>query len=181
MTSLNGFDWLLIAVLAVSTAGAFRRGLIRELFALGGLVAGILLASWYYAPAAVWINRIFAMGELANVAAFLVVAVGVMVLSAILGKILQKTASAIGLGFLDRLGGAGFGLIRGCLLGVAIMMTIAAFMPSSGWVQKSRLASYFLRGAHAVSFVVPHDFQSLIRKGAEELKHTPPSWIKPGS
>ena len=40
---MNLFDWFLIALLAFSTITAFLRGLILELFSLGGLIAGICL------------------------------------------------------------------------------------------------------------------------------------------
>jgi membrane protein required for colicin V production len=179
MSNLSAFDWLLLVILAVSTITAFRRGLIRELFALGGLVAGILLASWYYPVVAGWLRHLFAMGAIDNVVAFLVVAIGVMLLAAALGKLLRRTAKAVGLGFVDRLGGAGFGLLRGLLLGVAIMMAVAAFLPHSDWVRRSRMAPGFLQGAHAVSFVVPGEFQSLIRYGVEQFKRGAPDWIKP--
>jgi len=177
---MNGFDWLLIALLGYSTVMAFMRGLLRELFILGGLVAGILLASWYYSLLAHRLGGLISTPT-ANVVAFLAIVIGVMVSSAILGKVLQRTADAIGLGFFDRMGGAGFGLVRGCLLGVAILMAVAAFLPKNTWVKNSQLAPYFLAGAHAVSFVVPYDLRQQILEGAEELKHKAPDWIKPHS
>jgi membrane protein required for colicin V production len=36
---MNLFDWFLIAILAYSTIMAFLRGIILELFSLGGLIA----------------------------------------------------------------------------------------------------------------------------------------------
>jgi len=177
---MNSFDWLLIALLAYSTITAFMRGLLRELFTLGGLITGILLASYYHS----WLaHRLggFIPVPTANVVAFLAIATGTMVASAILGKMLQSTADAIGLGFFDRMGGAGFGLVRGGLLGVAILMAAAAFVPQSAWVRNSQLAPYFLGGAHAVSFVVPRDLRQQIQEGASEIKHKAPDWIKPHS
>jgi membrane protein required for colicin V production len=117
----------------------------------------------------------------ADVTAFLLIAIGIMILSALIGRTLHRTADAIGLGFFDRLLGAGFGFARGCLLGVAILMAVAAFLPKNGWIENSHLAPYFLAGAHAVSFVVPHDLQQLILDGAAQLKHNAPDWIKPRS
>ncbi len=46
--NFNLFDWFLMAILAYSTIMAFVRGILLELFSLGGLIAGILLASWNY-------------------------------------------------------------------------------------------------------------------------------------
>jgi membrane protein required for colicin V production len=176
---MNVFDWFLIAVLAYSTIAAFMRGLLLELFTLGGLVAGILLASWNYPTLALQLSRIITTPSVANVVAFLSIVILVMVLAAITGKVLHRAADVIGLGFLDRLAGAGFGMVRGCLLGVAILMAIAAFRPKTTWVQNSQLAPYFLAGAHAVSFVVPHDLQLQILSGAAQFKHNAPDWIKP--
>jgi membrane protein required for colicin V production len=176
---MNFFDCFLIAMLAYSTIIAFVRGIILELFSLGGLIAGILLASWNYNHIAAFLEHLITNRAAAQIVAFLFIVVGVMILSTILGKALNRTAHAIGLGFFDRVLGAIFGLARGCLFGVAILMAVAAFLPHSAWAENSRLSPYFLAGAHAVSFVVPHDLQQQILNGAQQLKHNAPDWIKP--
>jgi membrane protein required for colicin V production len=176
---MNLFDCFLIAVLAYSTIVALLRGIILELFSLCGLIAGILLASWNYKQVATILETLITTPAIAEIIAFLLIIIVIMVLSALLGKALNRTAHAIGLGFFDRLLGALFGFGRGCLFGVAILMAVAAFLPHSAWIANSRLSSYFLAGAHAVSFVVPHDLQQQILNGAEQLKHTAPDWIKP--
>jgi len=176
---MNLFDCFLIALLAYSTIMAFLRGIILELFSLGGLIAGILLASWNYKHVAIILGHLITTPAIAEIVAFLFIIIGVMVLSTLIGKALNHTAHAIGLGFFDRLLGACFGFARGCLFGVALLMGIAAFLPHSEWIANSRLSSYFLAGAHAVSFVVPHDLQQQILNGAQQLKHNAPDWIKP--
>ena len=176
---MNLFDWFLIAILAWSIIMAFMRGIILELFSIGGLIAGILIASWNYNHVAELLERLITTPATAQIVAFLLIVIGVMVLSTLLGKALNRTAHAIGLGFFDRLLGAVFGLARGCLFGVAILMAVAAFRPHSTWVENSRLSPYFLAGVHAVSFVVPYGLQHQIMNGAQQLKHNAPDWIKP--
>jgi membrane protein required for colicin V production len=176
---MNLFDWFLIAILAYSTILAFVRGIILELFSLGGLIAGILIASWNYNHLSVYLERLIVTPSIAEIVSFALLIIGVMVLSALLGKYLSHTVHAIGLGFFDRMLGAVFGFVRGCLLGVAILMAIAAFLPHPNWIKNSQLSSYFLAGAHAVSFVVPYDLQQRILDGAAQLKHNAPYWIKP--
>lgn len=181
LTTLNPFDWFLIAIVAYSTIVAFLRGFFREAFSLIGLVAGILLASWNYPVIgdrlAAWIPW-----ATAQIVAFLFIAILVMVLCGLAGKFLNKTARTIGLGFVDRLLGGVFGFARGCLMGVAILMAAAAFLPHEQFIHRSQLSSYFLEGAHAVSFVVPTNLQQHIRVGVlqlmPELKHRTPDWIK---
>lgn len=179
MSGMSLFDWILVAIVAYSTVKAFLRGIILVLFSLGGLIGGILLASWNYDRAAEFVERAVATPATAEIIAFFLILIGVMVLSALLGRALNRTAHAIGLGFFDRLLGAAFGFARGCLVGVVLLMAIAAFLPNSAWAANSLLSPYFLAGAHAVSFVVPHDLRQMILDGAAQLKHTAPVWIKP--
>ena len=175
---MNLFDWFLVAILAYSVVMAFLRGIILELFTLGGLIAGLLLASWNYYRIAMYFERVISSPATAQITAFLLIVVVIMVLSTLLGKALNRTAHAIGLGFFDRLLGAVFGFARGCLMAIAILMAVAAFRPHSTWAENSRLSPYFLEGVHAVSFVVPHDLQQQIMNGALQLKHNAPDWIK---
>lgn len=175
---MTALDWLFAAVLAYSTIKAFLHGIILELFSLGGLIAAILLASWNYIRFAAFIQPVVSAPAVAKAVAFLLILAGVMFLTALSGKLLTRTAHAIGLGFFDRLLGAVFGFARGCLLGVLILMMIGAFLPHSLWARNSELSPYFLAGAHAVSFVVPHELQQQILSGAAQIKHSAPNWIK---
>jgi membrane protein required for colicin V production len=183
ISSLNAFDWLLIAILAYSTVTAFLRGIVLELFSLAGLVAGIFIASWEYqrlaGPLATLLNHVVHVSDpTCNILSFLVIVLGVMLLAGLAARLIRSTAHTIGLGFFDRLLGALFGLARGCLVGVSLMMAAAAFLPKTEWIANSRLAPYFLAGVHAVSFVVPHGLQQQLLNGIAQLKHNAPDWIK---
>ena len=178
LSTLNPFDWLLIAIVVYSTVIAFVRGFFREIFSLVGLVAGILLASWNYPLLADRLSR-WIPWTTAQIVSFLLIALLVMVLCGIAGRLLSSTAKSIGLGFFDRVLGGVFGLVRGCLLGVALLMAGAAFLPHAKYIRDSQLSDYFLEGAHAVSFVVPTNLQHHIREGVILLKHGTPDWIKP--
>ena len=178
-SDLNIFDWILLITLAWSTISAFLRGLILTLFSFIGLIAGLIIASWFYYPIASTLGPLASFPAATQIAAFFVITIGTMLLCGIVGKAVSRTAKAIGLGFFDRLLGACFGLVRGCLIGVAMLMVAAAFLPHSPTIAKSRLSSYFLAGAHAVSFVVPQTFQQQFMYGAAQLKHDAPHCIKP--
>jgi len=181
LSRLNAFDWFLIAVVGYSTVMAMVRGFFREAFSLAGLVLGLLLASWNYpvvgARLAAWVPW-----TTAQIVAFLAIAIAVMVLCGIAGKLLHQAAKTIGLGLVDRLAGGVFGFVRGCLMGVAILMMAAAFLPRNAsspvFIRDSALSGYFLAGAHAVSFVVPTNLQQRIREGVLQLHHSTPDWIK---
>jgi membrane protein required for colicin V production len=177
---MNPLDWLLAILLAYSVVRAVMRGFFQEAFALGGLILGFLFACWFYHNLAVDLKGLITSPQIAELAAFLLILVGTMIVASLIGKLLRHTASAIGLGFVDRLLGALFGLLRGALLGVALLLAVTAFLPSAPWIENSYLAPYFLRAAHAVSFVMPSDLKLRLLDGLHHIKHTTPDWIKQG-
>ena len=178
MRSLNPLDWLLLVFLLYSTVRAALRGFVRECFALGGLVAGFLLACWYYEPLARMLHGLLSSAAMAQFVAFLLITVAVMVVASLAGALLHRTATVIGLGFLNRAAGAVFGLLRGSVLASGFLLALIAFLPASSWVRQSRLAPYLLAGAHAVSFLMPSELAVRLNEGQDRLKHTIPGWIK---
>ena len=177
-STFDSFDWFLIVVLVLSTIMAFLRGFIRALFSFCGFIFGIILASWNYLAGAERLHRWITSFQVAEIVAYLAILCAVVIVFHILAALVSKTVAAIGLGFVDRLLGAAFGFFRGCLLGVAAMITLAAFAPDSDWVKYSKLAPYFLDGAHAVSFVVPNRFQRQISDGTAHLLQQSPKVLK---
>jgi membrane protein required for colicin V production len=59
-----------------------------------------------------------------------------------------------------------------------LLLAMTAFLPSAPWIENSRLAPYFLRAAHAVSFVMPSDLKQRLLDGLGHLEHASPDWIK---
>jgi membrane protein required for colicin V production len=82
LSSLTTFDWFLVVVILVSTLAAFRRGLIKVLFSLAGVTAGILLASWNYHHVAEYLHRVIASSATANILAFVLILIAVTLCSA---------------------------------------------------------------------------------------------------
>jgi membrane protein required for colicin V production len=178
---MNPLDWMLAALLVYSTIRAAMRGLVRELFALGGLLVGFVLACWYYRNVAEFLRGLVNSEPLADFCAFLLVASVVMIAATLVGTVIRRAATAVGLSPLDRLGGAAFGAARGLVLGVALLLAVTAFLPTAPWVEGSKFSPYLLRASHAVSFVMPRQLKRQLVEGLERIKHTTPNWINYGS
>jgi len=176
-SGLTFIDWTIVVVLVISAIAAFFRGLIRSLFSVAGLIVGIFVASWYYAAVAAWLVRWVPQVGIAELIAFILIVVATIVLFSLAGRIIQGATSAIGLGFMDRLGGGAFGLFRGGLIVTAIIMPLAAFLPQSTIFENSVLAPYFLSAAHGVSFVVPNDFKYRVFEGVHRLQQGSQTWL----
>jgi membrane protein required for colicin V production len=174
-------DWVMVAIVVLSVAFAAKTGLIVEIFSLGGLIAGLLLASWDYQGLVPWFLRLVHSTLWAEALSFLSIALVVMVAAGIAGHVLRSTVRAVGLEWLDRIGGAGFGLVKGCALVTVAVMMLAAFWPDSTWLRQSYLAPGFLSLAQSAAGVAPADLQQRIRKGVVELRKAQPNWLRPAA
>lgn len=174
LAGLNPLDWVLVLLVASSTFLALLRGLIRSLISLAGIVLGILLAAWYAPMLAVRLLRWIPQPAFAEIAAFLAIVAGAYLVAALLGRVLRGACQAVGLGLLDRLGGAAFGFARAVLLLAALLVPAAPFLPLLPFARDSVLLPYLRTAAHGVSFVVPQDFGDRLAAGAR-LLHAPAS------
>lgn len=163
-------DWVIVIILIVSTLAAARSGLMVEIFSLGGLIVGLLLACWHYQHLVPWMMGRHMDLQVAKVVSFLVIAVGVMILAGILGRILRWSVHAVGLGWLDRTAGAVFGLIKGAVLVVVMIVALLAFLPKTPLVRNSHLAPDFLSAAHSVAGVSPAELSGEIHNGITILQ-----------
>jgi membrane protein required for colicin V production len=173
-------DWLIAIVVLVSVLSAAKTGLIVEVCSLAGVVLGLLLASWNYQKLLPWVTGWIHSLPTAEAVAFLLIAIGVMILAAIAGRIVRWSVRSIGLGWADRLAGAAFGFVKGCLLVTVAVIVTAAFWPRTTWFQSSRLAPYFLSMAHQTAIVTPSDLGERIRKGVTMIRNAQPEWLRPG-
>jgi membrane protein required for colicin V production len=179
ISDFNGFDWIVIAVLMLSTALALRRGLVRAIFGIFGLVCGFKLAGWYYTDVGEWINhyRLITSVSAARIVAFLLIATVAALGFEMAGWSVQKTLRAVGLSFLDRTLGVAFGFARGCLIAIALLLVTSNFAPQSQAITTSVTSPYLFALAHDVSFLVPQYLQQRMADGAFDLKHKTPDWI----
>ncbi len=154
----NGLDWLLAGIVILSTLRALMRGFLRALFSLLGFLCAFALASQENAPAAQWVMQHgwITQQDRARVVCYIAMVVAVLVLAGIAGAMAKRTAHSLGLGLVDRLLGAGLGIVRGVLIGAAIVLIAQAIAPRAELLLQSQLTSCFLAAGHAVSFVVPH-------------------------
>lgn len=180
MGNWNGFDWVLVTIVAVSMVLAFRRGLVRAIFGLLGFLGGFQLASWTYVDVAERINstRWIQSQAAARIVAFVLIAAAVAVAFELVGRGLQRSLRAVGLGTFDRLLGSIFGFARGCLTGIALLMVASTFAPQSEVLTKSVLSPYLFAATLDVSFLVPQYMQQQMIDGAFDFHQNPPHWIK---
>jgi membrane protein required for colicin V production len=174
-------DWLILVFLVVSVLSAAKNGFFLEVFSLAGVIAGLLIASWNYQKLLPWIGRWIHSWPAAEALSFLCIALAVMILAGILGRVIRWSVHSIGLGWADRFIGALFGFVKGCALVTLAVLVIAAFMPQATWFKQSRLAPYFLSAAHQASVITPYELGERIRQGVVILRNSQPPWLRPSA
>lgn len=173
-------DWLIVVVLLVSILSAAKNGFFLEIFSLCGAILGLALASWNYQRLLPWMSHWIHSRAAAEAVSFLLIALGVMLLANLLGRILRWSVRSVGLGWADRFFGALFGAAKGFVLITIAMLVIAAFFPKASWLQRSRLAPYFLASAHRASLIAPAGLAQRVRDGVGALRNGE-HWVEPAS
>ncbi len=166
---MSGTDWIILVVLLVSVVQAASAGFFQEACGIAGLVFGYILAAWQYWRLAAWFSPYLNSPWLGEIAGFLVIFLAVMVVAGITGRIARWIMKEAGLSFLDRLLGAGLGLLRGCLLVAVVLMSMASFTPASKWLAGSELAPYFLVVGRAAIWVAPSELRGRFYQGLDLL------------
>lgn len=140
-------DWCILAAISASTLlGAFR-GLVREAFSLAGWVAAMVVARMFYRDLDRLLVDSISTPSVRMVAAFLLLFVATLLISSMLAYLVQTLTQAAGLGWSDRLLGAAFGVARGLILTLVLLMSAAPYVAKDPWWQRSRLAPVFMHYA----------------------------------
>jgi len=132
---MTWLDYAVLGVLALSIGWGIWRGLVREIMSLAGWVIAFLAANLFAAPVADLLPASIARPELRSVIAFVAVFIVSLVLTTLAALALGKLVHSVGLGNLDRLLGALFGLLRALLivLAAAIVAGFTSFPRSTAW------------------------------------------------
>jgi membrane protein required for colicin V production len=161
LTQWNLLDWTLVLILLLSMVAGYWRGVVRTLLGLAGLVGGFLLAQGNYLPLGAWLHNAHLIRSpfAASIVAFLLMFALAVVAAQLIARMLHRTIRKSGLGYLDRTLGGAFGLLRGGVIVIALLVIPTTFAPQSKLVATSVLSPYFLGVAHDVSFLLPRSLR----------------------
>ena len=132
MSAIHALGWVdltLLGLLALSVLLGLARGLVFELMSLIGWVVAYASAQLYSPELAVHLPIGTPGSALQLGAAFVMAFIVVLVAWSLLAKLVRLGLHATPLTLIDRLLGAGFGLLRGAVLLLAVA-TAVAFTPA---------------------------------------------------
>jgi membrane protein required for colicin V production len=170
---MNWLDIVLLIIVAASVITSFRKGLSREVIGLASVVIALVAGTWFYGTVGSFFAPYTSSRALANFAGFFVVFCVVALLGSLVSFAAGKFLKVTGLSFFDHLLGAGFGVVRAAVIGVALVMGIMAFSPgpkAPDVVVHSRLAPYAAAGARVFAAMAPNELKEGFRKTYAQVR-----------
>jgi len=165
LTAWSRLDWVLLAIMLLSVVFSILKGFTRELISLGAAIWGIILACWFYRLPAAWLAPYVRTPEIASLTGFFAVLLACMIGGGVLSKLAGKVVDKSGLRWFDRLLGAAFGMVRGLLLCLALLLGLAIFPLGGEPMANSRLAPYLVQGARLIVLIAPRDLRARFQDG----------------
>ncbi|MBN2873377.1 MAG: CvpA family protein [Halothiobacillaceae bacterium] len=151
-------DWILLAIVLISTAIALVRGFIKEVISLATWLAAFGIAFAFSQPAASLVPAAVDIPSARVAIAFVALFVIVLILGGIINWAVSKLVETTGLSGTDRSVGMVFGLLRGVLIvaGLLLLGGLTA-LPREDWWEASTLIPHFQVVAQWLLAVLPAD------------------------
>jgi membrane protein required for colicin V production len=164
---MNGFDLLILAMLALFAALGAWRGLLSEMISLLTWVLSVVLAWFYAAPLSRLFRGLVEDEALRQLSAFVLIFAAVFVLGLVSSWLLHKyfpLKRAFRLAN-TMLGGV-VGLARGGVVVTAVFLVAGLTpIPERAWWRNAAFAPFFERAALYVAGYIPRDIAEHIRYG----------------
>ena len=168
---MNSFDVLIAVIIGFNLVRGIFRGLVKELSSLIGVMAGYYAAYSYYPFVAKWLSKYLSLTAYSQIISFLIVFGTIFMVISVLGVIIKYLLNISFLGWVDRICGAGFGLIKGLLIVSILFIVFTAFLPKdSTFIRKSFIAPHLRYLPAAVVKIVNKDMKRQFNDNMEGLK-----------
>ncbi len=142
---MNPFDVFIIIVLGYSIVRGLFRGLVKEVSSIFGVLGGFYAAYSYYPMVAKLLSGFIKDPSYLNILSFLIVFCSILIIISILGIVIKYLLNVAFLGWIDRICGVGFGLIKGVLIVTVLFIILTTFLPKGApLIKKSTLAPHVI-------------------------------------
>lgn len=164
LAGVSPFDYVVLAVILLSLSLGVWRGVVAEILSLIAWVAAFLGARTLAEPAGDWLLAVDVAAGVRQIVGFVVVFIATLIVFIFLRWLVSSLVRAVGLGSLDRLLGAVFGLARGVLIvWVGVMLAGLTALPAEPWWRTAMLSPPLETAVLAARPWLPPDLAKRIR------------------
>ena len=121
---MTSFDYIVLLIIGISVVVSMMRGAVKEVLAIAGWILAVYVAKTYASQLAPLLPPDIPSESLKMLAAFVILMLGVLLVTSLLTIALSGLLKKIGLNWLNRGLGAIFGLVRGLLV-VCVLVYLA--------------------------------------------------------
>ena len=163
-------DYVIIAIILISTLISLMRGFVREAMSLAFWIIAFWVAQMFFREFADYLAQWIEVPSLRLGAAFAIIFFVVLILGGLLTFLIGQVIDATGLSGTDRAIGMLFGGVRGVLIVEALILVAGLTpMPQDPWWQESGLIHYFQDLALWMRSLLPDDIAQRISFGVDSL------------
>jgi membrane protein required for colicin V production len=168
---MNPFDIFIIIVISYSIIRGLFRGLVKEVSSIIGVLGGFYAAHSYYPMIAKLLAGIVKDQSYLNIMSFLIIFCGILIVISILGVVIKYLLNVAFLGWIDRICGVGFGLIKGVLIVTVIFIILTTFLSKgTPLIKKSILAPHVIWISEKMVGLVSDDMKKDFFTKLDEFK-----------
>jgi membrane protein required for colicin V production len=169
---MNLLDISILIVIVLTTIRGIFKGIIQEAATIVGIFASFFLASFYYKTLALWLTGFFPNHKIMlEILCFVSIFVLGMFLVHLLAMMTRGAIRLVLLGWLDRVLGGVFGLIKGAVIIFFLVTILMLFYPQSSPIVKgSRFFPSILTLTEKITFMIPSKIKEDFLHKKKELQ-----------
>jgi membrane protein required for colicin V production len=176
MSSFNWLDYAVLFIFAMSMLAGFMRGVVKEVISLVTWIAAFVIASMFATKLAAYFTSSSVGQSMTNVAGgmntslsyltlglcFLALFIATLIAGSIINFLFTTASQGLGIGFVNRLLGAAFGVVRGYLVVLIILFVISISpLTSQVWWGQSQFVASFKPAMQWLGETIQPGFQNL--------------------
>ena len=168
---MNPFDVFIILIMGYSIIRGLFRGLVKEVSSIIGVLGGFYAAYSYYPMVAKLLSGVIDEQSYLNILSFLIIFCSILIIISILGVVIKYLLNVAFLGWIDRICGLGFGLIKGVLIVSVIFIILTTFLSKGApIIKKSILAPHVIWISEKMVGLVSDDMKKDFFTKLDEFK-----------
>lgn len=168
---MNKFDILIVIIFGFCLIRGFFRGFIKEMSSIIGVLGGFYAAYTYYMDFAKPLSGWISDKSYLYIISFLIVFCVVFFIISIVGVVIKYILNIAFLGWIDRICGAGFGIIKASLIASVLLIALTTFLPKGApMVKDSMLSPHVSLISENMAKVIPKEMKHQFVSKIEELK-----------
>ncbi len=171
---MNPLDITFSVIIAFCLIRGGFRGIVKEASAIIGVFGGFFAAYTYYPMLAERLSPFISSEAWLNIISFLLIFCIIFAAVSALGVVVKYLLKVVFLGWVDRLCGAGFGLVKGVLISAVLLMVFATFLDTGApLVRDSKTAPYITTVSEALSGFTSKDLR---KEFTAKIEHARKKW-----